>query len=213
MGWTPPDLSASSCQLASFGVGCQRNQGESDMNATAALPVVGVDLAKSMFQLAVADGSCRVIESHRLTRAQFERWFVNRAVGLVVMEACGSAHHWARWLNGLGIEVRLFGHAHLAHQCAARLLSCVRHCYRPRLSPRRRADRPGAGRSPCGGADAEPRHHDVAGRGNPAAGSAHRAARTRVERTRPPVARVHHAVVDPRRGPADGHRHGGCYFR
>jgi hypothetical protein len=24
---------------------------------------------------------------------------------------------------------------------------------------------------------------------------------------------VHHAVVDPRRGPADGHRHGGCYFR
>jgi transposase len=28
-------------------------------------------------------------------------------VGLVIMEACGSAHHWARWLNGLGIEVRL----------------------------------------------------------------------------------------------------------
>ena len=43
----------------------------------------------------------------RLTRTQFERWFANRAVGLVVMEACGSAHHWARWLAGLGIEVRL----------------------------------------------------------------------------------------------------------
>src|SRR5450755_2018237 len=83
------------------------NVRESDMNATAALPIVGVDLAKSVFQLAVADGSWRVIESHRLTRAQFERWFDNRAVGLVVMEACGSAHHWARWLNGLGIEVRL----------------------------------------------------------------------------------------------------------
>jgi transposase len=77
------------------------------MNATVALPIVGVDLAKSVFQLAVADASWRVVESHRLTRAQFERWFVNRAVGLVVMEACGSAHHWARWLNGLGIEVRL----------------------------------------------------------------------------------------------------------
>ena len=77
------------------------------MNATAAAPVVGVDLAKSVFQLAVADDAWRVVESHRLTRAQFERWFVNRAVGLVVMEACGSAHHWARWLNGLGIEVRL----------------------------------------------------------------------------------------------------------
>jgi transposase len=89
------------------------NPKESDMNATAALPVVGVDLAKSVFQLAVADGSWRVIESHRLTRSQFERWFVNRAVALVVMEACGSAHHWARWLNGLGIEVRLLPAAYV----------------------------------------------------------------------------------------------------
>jgi transposase len=83
------------------------NQEESEMNATAALPIVGVDLAKSVFQLAVADGNWRVVEQQRLTRTQFERWFANRAVGLVVMEACGSAHHWARWLNGLGIEVRL----------------------------------------------------------------------------------------------------------
>ena len=83
------------------------------MNATAALPIVGVDLAKSVFQLVVADGSWRVVESHRLTRGQFERWFANRAVGLVVMEACGSAHHWARWLNGLGIEVRLLPAAYI----------------------------------------------------------------------------------------------------
>src|SRR5450755_2045136 len=89
------------------------NVRESDMNATAALPIVGVDLAKSVFQLAVADGSWRVIESHRLTRAQFERWFDNRAVGLVVMEACGSAHHWARWLNARGIEVRLLPAAYV----------------------------------------------------------------------------------------------------
>ncbi len=77
------------------------------MNATAALPIVGVDLAKSVFQLAIADANWRVVERQRLTRTQFERWFANRAVGLVVMEACGSAHHWARWLSGLGIEVRL----------------------------------------------------------------------------------------------------------
>jgi transposase len=89
------------------------NQKESDMNATSALPFVGVDLAKSVFQLAVADGSWRVIESHRLSRTQFERWFANRAVGLVVMEACGSAHYWARWLNGLGIEVRLLPAAYI----------------------------------------------------------------------------------------------------
>lgn len=68
---------------------------------------VAVDLAKSVFQVAVADASWRVVETQRLSRGQFERWFVNRQVGLVVMEACGSAHHWARWLNTLGIEVRL----------------------------------------------------------------------------------------------------------
>jgi len=68
---------------------------------------VAVDLAKSVFQLAVADASWKVIESHRLTRSQFERWFHNRDVSLVVMEACGSAHHWARYLSGLGIGVKL----------------------------------------------------------------------------------------------------------
>jgi len=68
---------------------------------------VAVDLAKSVFQIAVADENWRVVETQRLTRSQFERWFINRSVGLVVMEACGSAHHWARWLGSLGIEVRL----------------------------------------------------------------------------------------------------------
>ena len=79
------------------------------MNAT----TVAVDLAKSVFQLAVADGSWKVIESHRLSRTQFERWFQNRDVSLVIMEACGSAHHWARWLNSLGIEVRLLPAAYI----------------------------------------------------------------------------------------------------
>lgn len=62
------------------------------MNTT----IVAVDLAKSVFQLAVADPTWRVIEQHRLTRSQFERWFINRNVSLVIMEACGSAHHWGR---------------------------------------------------------------------------------------------------------------------
>lgn len=68
---------------------------------------VAVDLAKSVFQLAAADDQWHIVEIQRLTRTQFERWFINRSVGLVIMEASGSAHHWARWLNGLGIEVRL----------------------------------------------------------------------------------------------------------
>jgi transposase len=48
-----------------------------------------------------------VVGSARLTRSQFERWFDNREVELVIMEACGSAHHWARTLAARGIEVRL----------------------------------------------------------------------------------------------------------
>jgi transposase len=80
------------------------------MNTTT---TVAVDLAKSVFQLAVADSNWRVIEQHRLTRTQFERWFLNRNVSLVIMEACGSAHFWARQLNGFGIEVRLLPAAYI----------------------------------------------------------------------------------------------------
>lgn len=103
------------------------------MNAT----TVAVDLAKSVFQLAVADSQWKIIETHRLTRSQFERWFVNREVGVVVMEACGSAHHFARWLNTLGIEVRLLPPAYVRPYVkrnktdaadAAALLEAARAC-------------------------------------------------------------------------------------
>lgn len=73
------------------------------MNAT----TVAVDLAKSVFELAVADERWKVLERARLTRRQFERWFENRVVRLVVMEACATAHHWARTLRARGIEVLL----------------------------------------------------------------------------------------------------------
>jgi transposase len=73
------------------------------MNAT----TVAVDLAKNVFELALADARWKIVERARLTRAQFERWFDNRKVDLVVMEACGSAHYWARTLRARGIEVRL----------------------------------------------------------------------------------------------------------
>jgi transposase len=73
------------------------------MNAT----TVAVDLAKTVFELAVADEHWRVVERARLTRGQFERWFANREVSLVVMEACATAHYWARTLRARGIEVRL----------------------------------------------------------------------------------------------------------
>jgi transposase len=83
--------------LVFIGVGIRSStkRKESDMNATS----VAVDLAKSVFQLAVADERWRTVETQRLTRTRFERWFVNRPVGLVVMEDCGSARHFASWFG------------------------------------------------------------------------------------------------------------------
>lgn len=69
--------------------------------------IVGVDLGKTVFQLCVADRTWRPLESKRLSRSQFEHYFVNRQVSLVVMEACATSHHWARWMVKLGIEVML----------------------------------------------------------------------------------------------------------
>ncbi len=61
------------------------------MNATALSPMVGVDLSKNVFELAIADDHRRVVERARLTRSQFERWFANRAVGLRATSAHSEA--------------------------------------------------------------------------------------------------------------------------
>ena len=74
---------------------------------------VAVDLAKNVFQLAEADAQWRVVRTHRLTRRQFERFFANRSVNVVIMEACGSAHHWARWLAAQGIRAMLLPAQHV----------------------------------------------------------------------------------------------------
>jgi transposase len=68
---------------------------------------IAVDLAKSVFEVAVSDRPGRVRERHRLSRAQFETFLSNRAPSEVVMEACGMAHHWARRARGRGHEVTL----------------------------------------------------------------------------------------------------------
>jgi len=68
---------------------------------------IAVDLAKSVFQIAVSRRPGKVSESHRLTRKQFVRFFAERTPALVVLEACGTSHFWARELQGLGHQVRL----------------------------------------------------------------------------------------------------------
>jgi transposase len=67
---------------------------------------VGVDLAKNVFEVAVADESYRVVRK-RLTRTPFQHWIGQQRASVFVLEACGSAHHWGRRLRELGHEVRL----------------------------------------------------------------------------------------------------------
>lgn len=69
--------------------------------------VIGVDLAKSVFQLhgAAADGS--VVFRKKLSRSQFRIFMERHSRCRVAMEACASAHHWGRIMEALGHEVRL----------------------------------------------------------------------------------------------------------
>lgn len=68
---------------------------------------IAVDIAKSVFEIAVSTRAGRVKDRARLSRPQFLRFFAERKPALVVLEACGSAHHWARELQKLGHQTRL----------------------------------------------------------------------------------------------------------
>ena len=68
---------------------------------------VGIDLAKNVFEIALADERGHIVERQRLSRARFDRFFANRSACRIVMEACGSAHHHARRLSSQGHSVVL----------------------------------------------------------------------------------------------------------
>jgi len=71
------------------------------------ITTIGIDLAKNVFELAVADEAWRVVDRKRLSRAQLQRYFHNREPVHVVMEACGTGHYWGRWLTERGMKVSL----------------------------------------------------------------------------------------------------------
>jgi len=68
---------------------------------------IGVDLAKTVFQLALADRHFHVHQNKRLNRTQFHAFFVNLEPANIVMETCGTAHYWARTLSAMGHSVTL----------------------------------------------------------------------------------------------------------
>lgn len=69
--------------------------------------IIGVDLAKNVFQVhgAATDGS--VVFRKKLTRVQFHKFMLGHPACIVAMEACGSSHYWAREMAQMGHDPRL----------------------------------------------------------------------------------------------------------
>jgi transposase len=77
------------------------------------ISVVGLDLAKQVFQVRAADAEGRMVAQTRLRRGQVLNYFRALPPCLVGMEACATAHHWARELTALGHEVKLMPPAYV----------------------------------------------------------------------------------------------------
>lgn len=71
------------------------------------LTTIGIDLAKSVFQLHGVDTHGKVILRKQLKRSQMATFFANLPPCLIGIEACGSAHYWAHKLQALGHTVKL----------------------------------------------------------------------------------------------------------
>ena len=86
---------------------------------------IGFDLAKSVFQVHGVDAEGKIIVTKALRRGQVLPYFSKLAPCLVGMEACSTAHHWARELTKLGHSVRV----------NAGVISVWRSKSRPVMSP------------------------------------------------------------------------------
>ena len=77
------------------------------------ITTIGLDLAKHWFQIHGIDAAGKVVVRRRLRRAEVVEFFRRQRPCLVGMEACATAHHWARELIALGHEVKLMPPAYV----------------------------------------------------------------------------------------------------
>ena len=77
------------------------------------ISIIGLDLAKNVFQVHGADESGHAVLRKKLRRAQVLVFFANLPRCIVAIEACASAHYWGREIGGLGHEVRLIHPAYV----------------------------------------------------------------------------------------------------
>ena len=74
---------------------------------------VAVDVAKTVFEVAIADRQWHIVARHRFNRRQFTKFLATASATHVVMEACGTAHYWGRCAQGHGHTVTLLPPAYV----------------------------------------------------------------------------------------------------
>lgn len=77
------------------------------------ITVIGLDLAKNVFQVHGANAQGKKLLSRRLKRAEVLEFFATMPACRIGMEACGGAHDWARRIEALGHEVKLMAPQHV----------------------------------------------------------------------------------------------------
>ena len=77
------------------------------MSSKEPVATMGIDLAKNSVHVYGVDAQGQAVLSKKVSRGRLSAFIAQQPTCLVGMEACGSAHHWARVLRGLGHEVRL----------------------------------------------------------------------------------------------------------
>jgi transposase len=73
----------------------------------AEIVTIGLDIAKSVFQVHGVDAAGQVVVRRRLRRSHVLRFFAGQAPCIVGIEACATSHHWSRQLQALGHSVKL----------------------------------------------------------------------------------------------------------
>ena len=111
--------------------------------------VIAMDIAKQVFQLHWVEHDSGAIERAKLKRSQVLEWFASRQPAMVVMDACGGAHHWARQITALRHEVRLL---HPQGRATVRQAQQDRR----RRRPSHLGGEPATGHAICAGEDACP---------------------------------------------------------
>jgi transposase len=81
---------------------------------------VGLDIANNVFQAHGVDAEGGVVFRRRITRAKVRDFFAGPPKCLVGIEACASAHHWAREIGALGHTVKLMPPAYVKPYVRAR---------------------------------------------------------------------------------------------